>query len=232
MPKIDNYLVTLKLDLQWAVPKPRPQIASLKREALQELAEATLSLAAEDLKRCSVWQVGVNERASANVKASLGEDLGENAKTGMDASAKAGTRVDKNVNTAAEPSANSKSKLILEVPVRITTKEEIQVLNRDFRKVDEPTNILSFPCDESAWDRNSFKRELGDLVICADVVTLEAVVGGIKLEDHWAHILVHGLLHLLGLDHLSAKPRRYMQHLEGRILSICGWANPHPDAAL
>lgn len=177
----NNHLLTLKLNLQWAVAKPRPLVGTLKPAALKRLAANTLSLATKELEQ------------------------------------------------SAALSTFKGSKLTLEVPIRITSQEEIKALNRNFRRVDEPTNVLSFPCDESAWLKSKTTRELGDLVICADVVSLEATLGAIKLEDHWAHILVHGLLHLLGLDHITPKPRRYMQHLEGRILSASGYANPHPE---
>ncbi|MDO5090578.1 MAG: rRNA maturation RNase YbeY [Cardiobacteriaceae bacterium] len=112
----------------------------------------------------------------------------------------------------------------LEVTVRLTDNEEIRELNRDYRGKDAPTNVLSFPCD---WDLPEEPRLLGDIVIAVQVVNDEAKAQKKKMEAHWAHIVVHGLLHLLGYDHLDDTEAEKMETLEKQILAKLGYPDPY-----
>ena len=91
--------------------------------------------------------------------------------------------------------------LSTEVSVRIVDAAEMQQLNSQYRGKDKPTNVLSFPAGELAGMPEDAECPLGDLVICASVVSDEAAEQGKALQHHWAHLIVHGTLHLLGFDH-------------------------------
>ena len=91
--------------------------------------------------------------------------------------------------------------------MRIVDAAEIHALNSDYRGKDKPTNVLSFPAGDVAGLPADMPVPLGDVVICASVVREEAAAQGKALDDHWAHMLVHGTLHLLGYDH-ETDPRR------------------------
>ena len=110
------------------------------------------------------------------------------------------------------------------VTLRIVGAPEGRRLNRAFRGKDYATNVLSF--------RYPDERPLaGDIVLCAAVVRREARERGISLEAHYAHLVVHGVLHLLGYDHLTAREARAMQALETRVLKELGIADPWAEAA-
>jgi probable rRNA maturation factor len=106
-----------------------------------------------------------------------------------------------------------------EIAVRIVDAEEIQTLNELYRKQDGATNVLSFPGGEMAGLPDDATRMLGDIVICASVVAREAVEQDKALADHWAHMLVHGTLHLLGFDHNTDTEAAEMEALETSILA-------------
>lgn len=110
----------------------------------------------------------------------------------------------------------------LEVTVRLVSEETITELNRTYRDKARPTNVLSFSCD---WNLPQTPRLLGDIVIAAQVVNKEA--GQEKAPAHWAHITLHGLLHLLGYDHGEDQAAERMESLECRILARLGIANPY-----
>lgn len=114
-----------------------------------------------------------------------------------------------------------------EVSVRIVDADEIQALNREYRRKDAPTNVLSFPAGEVAGLPDDAALPLGDVVICASVVRDEAEAQGKALPDHWAHILVHGTLHLLGFDHQTDVDAAAMETLERSILLADGIADPY-----
>ena len=105
------------------------------------------------------------------------------------------------------------------VTVRYVGAAESRRLNRRFRGKDYATNVLSFPY--------SAKPLEGDLVICAQVVAREAREQGKTLRAHHAHMLVHGLLHLAGLDHERAREAARMEGRERRILAELGFADPY-----
>lgn len=111
-----------------------------------------------------------------------------------------------------------------ELTVRIVSKHEIQTLNRDYRHKDAPTNVLSFPFEVPAGVDLPL---LGDVVICADVVADEAARMGMSPQAHWAHMVVHGVLHLLGYDHVEEHDAQQMEGEESRILVELGYADPY-----
>ena len=106
----------------------------------------------------------------------------------------------------------------VEVSVRLVDTREMRALNRDYREQDKTTNVLSFPAGEIAGLPGDAPRALGDIVICAAVVSEEAAAQGKELSAHWAHMLVHGTLHLLGYDHETDAEAAEMEGLETRIL--------------
>jgi probable rRNA maturation factor len=108
--------------------------------------------------------------------------------------------------------------------VRIVGPEEIRALNRDYRGKDKPTNVLSFPADIP--DHIDLPL-LGDLIVCADVVRNEAAEQHKSTQDHWAHMVIHGTLHLLGFDHIDDDEAQEMELLEISILQQLGIDNPY-----
>lgn len=114
-----------------------------------------------------------------------------------------------------------------EVSVRIVGSEEMRTLNRHYRSVDSPTNVLAFPAGKIQGLPSDGSANLGDLAICAAVVRSEAAEQGKIVADHWAHMLVHGSLHLLGFDHVAATDAAEMEAMEVRILSAHGVADPY-----
>ncbi len=113
-----------------------------------------------------------------------------------------------------------------ELTIRIVDEEEGQALNRDYRQRDYATNVLSFPFDEAIELPLNL---LGDLVICAAVVSREAAQQEKAVSAHWAHLVVHGCLHLLGYDHMNDDDADTMENLEVAIMAALGFANPYPD---
>lgn len=108
-----------------------------------------------------------------------------------------------------------------EIAVRVVAPGESQKLNRQWRGKDQPTNVLSFPAPPEL-------PTLGDLVICAKVVKDEARRHGKKLEAHWAHMVVHGALHLAGYDHeRGERDRLKMERREISVLKSFGFGNPY-----
>jgi probable rRNA maturation factor len=108
--------------------------------------------------------------------------------------------------------------------VRIVGRAESRRLDRDYRGKDQPTNVLSFPASN---EERADDGALGDLVICAPVVAAEAREQGKLLAAHWAHMVAHGTLHLLGYDHVSPRHARVMEGLEVAILRGFGYPDPY-----
>ena len=108
--------------------------------------------------------------------------------------------------------------------VRIIGKERSRSLNAYYRHKNKPTNVLSFSGAGLAPDGRSF---LGELVICAPLVALEARSQGKTLPAHWAHLVVHGVLHLKGFDHERAKEAEKMAAREIQILDRLGFSDPY-----
>jgi len=115
----------------------------------------------------------------------------------------------------------------VEVSVRIVDAEEIRALNRDYRGKDKSTNVLSFPSGEIDGLPVDEPRPLGDIVVCAEVVQHEAEEQGKELADHWAHMLVHGTLHLLGFDHQEDVQAAEMEGMETQLLTDSGLPDPY-----
>jgi len=113
-----------------------------------------------------------------------------------------------------------------EVSVYIVDEAESQELNSQYRGKDKPTNVLSFPADIP--DEVGVPL-LGDLVICAPVVEREAKEQGKTLEAHWAHMLVHGTLHLLGYDHVDDDEADVMEALETRLITQLDFPAPYTE---
>lgn len=111
-----------------------------------------------------------------------------------------------------------------EVTVRIVDESESQQLNFDYREKDKPTNVLSFPFQCPPGIELPL---LGDLVICAGVVAQEAKEQQKTLTAHWAHMVVHGSLHLLGFDHINDADALEMEAEEIQILAELGFADPY-----
>ena len=116
-----------------------------------------------------------------------------------------------------------------EISVRIVDEEEGRALNNRYRQQDRATNVLSFPAvgaDEVGLPPE-LSQALGDIVICGPVVEREAVEQNKEIASHWAHLLVHGALHLLGYDHETDEEADVMEKLETRILATRGIADPY-----
>ena len=111
-----------------------------------------------------------------------------------------------------------------DLAIRIVDEREGQALNRHYRGKDYATNVLSFPAELPEGVKLPL---LGDLVICAPVVAREAAEQGKALKDHYAHLTVHGVLHLLGWDHEDDKEAEAMEQLEREILAELGIADPY-----
>lgn len=111
-----------------------------------------------------------------------------------------------------------------EITIRITDEDESRALNSKWRNIDKPTNVLSFPLDDTG---NSSPGLIGDIVICAPVIRQEAVAQDKSLAAHWAHIIIHGILHLMGYDHVDEKDAEIMEAKETAILKDLGFPDPY-----
>jgi len=111
-----------------------------------------------------------------------------------------------------------------DITLRVVDEAESQSLNRDYRGKDYPTNVLSFPADVPAELNIPL---LGDLVICAPVVAREACEQGKPLAAHWAHLCIHGALHLLGYDHQTDEEAEVMEAIETKLIMGLGFADPY-----
>ena len=108
--------------------------------------------------------------------------------------------------------------------VQIVSSDEMRELNNTWRSKDQPTNVLSFPMQSPA---DLDLKILGDLALCADVIRTEAKQQHKPLQAHWAHMVVHGMLHLQGYDHIDEDEADEMEALEVRILDQLGFDNPY-----
>lgn len=113
-----------------------------------------------------------------------------------------------------------------EIAIKIVNREESQALNSEYRGKAKPTNVLSFPLDGG---QVAGPLLLGDLALCADVVRTEAREQGKTVPAHYAHMVVHGVLHLLGFDHVEDDQAEEMEQIERDILRTMGFADPYGD---
>lgn len=116
-----------------------------------------------------------------------------------------------------------------EMVIRIVEENESQTLNRDYRGKDYPTNVLSFPFENppGLLELEEALPYLGDLIICAPVVAREAAEQHKPIIAHWAHMIVHGCLHLQGYDHMNDAEAEEMEALETEILTGLGFDSPY-----
>lgn len=120
-----------------------------------------------------------------------------------------------------------------ELTIRIVDKDEIQSLNQTYRHQDKPTNVLSFPYEGFSFDSSLTPPSemqlslLGDLIICHEVVVAEAEQQQKTIEAHWAHMVVHGVLHLKGYDHIEDSDALFMEALEVKILNHLNFSDPY-----
>jgi probable rRNA maturation factor len=118
-----------------------------------------------------------------------------------------------------------------EVTVRIVNAAESAELNARYRGHRGATNVLSFPAGEVRALADRELAPLGDLVVCAEVVAREAREQQKTLDAHWAHMLIHGALHLLGYDHMTGSQARRMESRERNLLAALGFRDPYSRAA-
>lgn len=118
------------------------------------------------------------------------------------------------------------------IGILLCGEDEARTYNRDYRGKDYATNILSFALNEGEAGWPPFSGSLnGDLVFCPTVVAREAAEQGKPLHAHYAHLTVHGVLHLMGYDHMGAAAAQVMETLETNILHQLGYANPYQEDA-
>jgi len=132
-------------------------------------------------------------------------------------------------NTPSDEQLNEWASLALlqddgEVSLLIVDEKESQQLNNDYRQKNKPTNVLSF---EMALPDDVQLPLQGDLIICAPVVEKEAFEQNKKLYEHWAHMVIHGMLHLQAYDHINDDDAQQMETLEIKLLQQLGINNPY-----
>ncbi|RAP37896.1 rRNA maturation RNase YbeY [Legionella quinlivanii] len=115
-----------------------------------------------------------------------------------------------------------------EITLRFVDVGEIQELNNSYRKKNKPTNVLAFPSAIPEHIELDFPF-LGDVIVCPQVLDEESREQEKSLESHWAHIIIHGVLHLLGYDHIEAKDEQQMQQQEIQLLEQFGFPNPYNE---
>jgi len=126
--------------------------------------------------------------------------------------------------SAAILKASDQKRDLAELTVRIVDCEESQQLNADYRGKDKPTNVLSFPFQNPPGITLPL---LGDLVVCKAVVEQEAAEQQKPLISHWAHMLIHGTLHLLGYDHIEDEEAEVMEGIETELMIELGYSDPY-----
>ena len=116
----------------------------------------------------------------------------------------------------------------LEAALALSSDARVQAMNRDYRGMDKPTNVLSFPTGESQLPPEG-ARWLGDIVIAEETLIREAQERGVPTLDHFSHLVVHGLMHLIGYDHETDDDARDMEARETAILAGLGIADPYHE---
>ncbi len=149
------------------------------------------------------------------------------------------TQIEKAVDAAVRVAGNSALSdppVPVSVSVKLSDNDEVQKLNREWRGKDKPTNVLSFPMldeDEveaiASGDFTAPEIMVGDIILAYGVCAAEAKEKGIALSDHATHLVVHGMLHLLGHDHIEDDEAETMEALEVKALASLGLHNPYSD---
>jgi probable rRNA maturation factor len=116
-----------------------------------------------------------------------------------------------------------------ELTIRLVENDESASLNQQYRDRPGPTNVLSFPFEAPA---DVPLPLLGDLIICVPLVAQEAQEQGKAVRAHWAHLVVHGVLHLRGYDHIDDSDAREMEDLERKIMAYLGFDDPYMDGGV
>lgn len=122
--------------------------------------------------------------------------------------------------------AKVKPKQSVEITLRIVAIDEMTAFNETYRHKKGPTNVLSFPFEAPEIVKLA-TDPLGDIVICADVINREAKEQGKTARSHWAHMIVHGILHLLGFDHENDRDAKKMESLEIELMKGMGFKDPY-----
>jgi probable rRNA maturation factor len=139
------------------------------------------------------------------------------------------------VFTAADAVANEPSLDLINVEavVALSSDDEVGALNATYRGQAKPTNVLSFPAAAIAFDKaGGGRRNLGDIIVARETVLREAADQNVSPVHHLQHLVVHGLLHLLGYDHENDRDAELMEALEVRILARLGVSDPYGEALL
>ena len=121
----------------------------------------------------------------------------------------------------------------IEISIRLTSDAEVRTLNKQYRQQDKPTNVLSFPMvqpDLIATLANTDDGEvlLGDIVLAYETCAREAAARNVPVQDHATHLIVHGVLHLLGYDHMTDSDAEAMEAIEADIMASLGLHDPYP----
>ncbi len=128
------------------------------------------------------------------------------------------------ITTWVDCALKSVQKRAVSITVRVVTQEEMQSLNVRFRGQNSATNVLSFPPDDRGSQRTGVS---GDIVVCSVVVQTEAQEQNKAVDAHWAHMIIHGVLHLCGYDHTTDDVATDMESLEVLILHQLGFPDPY-----
>jgi probable rRNA maturation factor len=135
---------------------------------------------------------------------------------------------------AATPHADlATTAATIEISVRLTSDDEVHTLNRQYRGQDKPTNVLSFPMVQpdlidTLANTDDGEVLLGDIVLAHRVCEREATDCGVPTEDHAMHLIVHGVLHLLGYDHMTDSEAEAMEAIERDVMALLGLHDPYP----
>ena len=135
---------------------------------------------------------------------------------------------------AATPHAGlSTTVATVEVSIRLTSDDEVHTLNRRYRQHDKPTNVLSFPMVQpdlidGLANTDDGEVLLGDIVLAHETCAREAAERGVAVEDHATHLIVHGVLHLLGYDHMTDADADAMESIERDVMASLGLHDPYP----
>ena len=113
------------------------------------------------------------------------------------------------------------------VAIRLSDKKESAQLNEKYRNISNPTNVLAFPFLTEGWPKKGNFTPLGDLAFCPEIIENEALAQNKTEENHWAHLVIHGTLHLCGYDHDNTSSRKLMEETETKTLKSLGIANTY-----